>query len=254
MSDHHDGSREQFDEDGNPVHVANLTFVEGILGKGSYGVVRLARRRADATEECAVLGSSKSFDDGSSSGEEGRRKGVPRSASADALLQYTDSESGVYGKRDSDKLDNMTVASNATDSGDSSIEDKHLVAVKVFQKSILKRNRTMERNKTTRRMQIKTALQNVEREIALMKKLRHPNLVRFFEAIDSPESDLLYMVIEHMPLGEILTYQNDGTFRRRDPKTSEYHLEGVINGHFDEFHAAVYFGKLCGSVLYGMIE
>jgi serine/threonine protein kinase len=69
-----------------------------------------------------------------------------------------------------------------------------LVAVKIFQKSVLKRKRTMERNKETGRMQVRTALEKVEREVALMKKLAHPNLVRFFEAIDSPESDMLFMV------------------------------------------------------------
>jgi serine/threonine protein kinase len=73
-------------------------------------------------------------------------------------------------------------------------DDEHLVAVKIFQKSVLKRMRTMERNKETRRVQIKTALETVEREVALMKKLSHPNLVEFYEVIDSPESDLLYMV------------------------------------------------------------
>lgn len=37
-------------------------------------------------------------------------------------------------------------------------------------------------------------LQNVKREVALMKKLVHPNVVRLLEVIDDPQNDLLFMV------------------------------------------------------------
>ena len=39
-------------------------------------------------------------------------------------------------------------------------------------------------------------LQNVRREVALMKKLVHPNVVRLLEVIDDPQNDLLFMVSE----------------------------------------------------------
>jgi hypothetical protein len=38
-------SKEELDEGGNAIRVANLTFIEGILGQGAYGTVRLARRK-----------------------------------------------------------------------------------------------------------------------------------------------------------------------------------------------------------------
>jgi serine/threonine protein kinase len=131
------------------------------------------------------------------------------------------------------------------DDGDG--KNKDLVAVKIFQKSILRRIRTMERNSQTRKVQVKTALEKVEREIAIMKKLSHPNLVTFYEVIDSPDSDLMYMVIEYMKGGEILTYQNDGTFRR--PRND---LEGLVDEgrHFDEYHAALYFVDILHGLAY----
>uniref|UniRef100_A0A7S4N509 Protein kinase domain-containing protein n=1 Tax=Odontella aurita TaxID=265563 RepID=A0A7S4N509_9STRA len=123
-----------------------------------------------------------------------------------------------------------------------SLPEEELVAVKIFSKSLLKRMRTLERDSNTRRIQVHTALEKVEREIALMKMMRHPNLVCLHEVIDSEESDALYMVLEYMPLGEILTFHPDtGTFRRRDLQPGKTRLEGVVDGHFDEWRAALYF-------------
>lgn len=44
-------------------------------------------------------------------------------------------------------------------------------------------------------MGYKDALMNVQREIAIMKKLDHPNVVRLHEVIDDEEGDKLYMSI-----------------------------------------------------------
>jgi len=38
-------------------------------------------------------------------------------------------------------------------------------------------------------MVMSTALEKVEREIALMKRLRHPNLVRLIDVVDDEEQD-----------------------------------------------------------------
>ena len=47
-------------------------------------------------------------------------------------------------------------------------------------------------------------LQKVYREIAIMKKLDHPNVVKLVEVLDDPEQDNLYMVFELLKGGEIL--------------------------------------------------
>ena len=63
-----------------------------------------------------------------------------------------------------------------------------LVAVKIIQKSILKQMKTIQKG-SNNRLTVLTAFDNIEREIATMKRLKHPNLVRLFEVIDSVESD-----------------------------------------------------------------
>ena len=43
-----------------------------------------------------------------------------------------------------------------------------------------------------------------KREIAILKKIRHPNVVALIEIIDDPELRKIYMVLEHVELGEIV--------------------------------------------------
>lgn len=87
-------------------------------------------------------------------------------------------------------------------------------AVKVFNKSLLRRRRTMAR--TSCGVQVHSELEKVEREIAIMKKLVHPNLVSLYEVIDDHDDDQLYMFMEYVELGPVMTYDKaTHTFRSR---------------------------------------
>ena len=81
-----------------------------------------------------------------------------------------------------------------------------------------------------------------------MKQMNHPNLVSLYEVIDSPQSDLLYMIIEYMPLGEIMTYQDDGTFRRSETDNVDGYIASL--GHFDEATAALFFVDILHGLAY----
>ncbi|KAG6020730.1 hypothetical protein E4U41_002751 [Claviceps citrina] len=43
-----------------------------------------------------------------------------------------------------------------------------------------------------------------KKEIAILKKIRHPNVVALLEVIDDPELKKIYMILEHLELGEIV--------------------------------------------------
>ena len=63
----------------------------------------------------------------------------------------------------------------------------------MFSKQQLRKKREYFRRKEGGGMTYKDQLQNVLMEIAIMKKLMHPNLVTLHEVIDDEENDKLYM-------------------------------------------------------------
>jgi len=68
------------------------------------------------------------------------------------------------------------------------------VAVKVLSRSILRRKRVGRHG---------SAYDSVLGEIAVMKQLQHPNIVRLYEVIDDPDEDLLFMVMEVVGGGDL---------------------------------------------------
>ncbi|KAI9309320.1 kinase-like domain-containing protein [Cunninghamella echinulata] len=66
------------------------------------------------------------------------------------------------------------------------------VAVKIISKSYLSTNATTERS--------------VKREIAIMKLIQHPHIVRLIDVIDVEDSPNLYLILEYVPKGELFEY------------------------------------------------
>ena len=204
-------------EHGNDPQLGNITFLSDddlpqdqspILGSGSFATVRLARRRvANSTRRLSTM----------------------------SELSTTENQAQMRGYSSKMSYGDYDTCSE-------------LVAVKIFQKSILKECKTMERQIDDHQggasqLQVHTALENVEREIAVMKRIQHPNIVALYEVIDLAESDRLYMVIDYLPLGQVMTnIEGTNMYKRRPRKEGEPQLEGVTSdGHFDEYTAALLF-------------
>ncbi|KAL4427503.1 hypothetical protein ABPG74_015206 [Tetrahymena malaccensis] len=81
-------------------------------------------------------------------------------------------------------------------------------AIKIFKKSFLKRKREYYRD-SGGAMKYKDALDNVKKEIAIMKKLRHANVIRLYEVIENPDNDKLYMVIDYAQGGQLIEWDDD---------------------------------------------
>ncbi|KIH94342.1 hypothetical protein SPBR_05497 [Sporothrix brasiliensis 5110] len=98
--------------------------------------------------------------------------------------------------------------------------DQRMVAIKII-----------PRLSKTRRLGKVSAVdpqQNTKREIAILKKIRHENIVALLEVIDDPELQKIYMVLEYVERGE-MTWRKKGLpnicyFER-------YRFEQGVHGH-----------------------
>ena len=72
----------------------------------------------------------------------------------------------------------------------------HLYAIKIISRDMLRKKKS---GHTT-----ETFLADIQREIAIMKKLDHPNVLRLFEVLDDPKVNKLYLVLEYMKKGDLI--------------------------------------------------
>lgn len=72
----------------------------------------------------------------------------------------------------------------------------HLYAVKIFSKDMLRKKKGGSTEETY--------FEDVKREIAVMKKLLHPNVLRLFEVLDDPKVNKMYLILEYMKKGDMI--------------------------------------------------
>jgi [calcium/calmodulin-dependent protein kinase] kinase len=70
----------------------------------------------------------------------------------------------------------------------------------------------------------------IKEEIAIMKKLNHPNLVSLIEVLDDPEEDSLYMVLEMCKKGVIMKVGLDEKADPYDPESCRCWFRDLILG------------------------
>ncbi|ESZ89940.1 hypothetical protein SBOR_9677 [Sclerotinia borealis F-4128] len=113
-----------------------------------------------------------------------------------------------------------------------SLETQDYVAIKIIQRFSKKRRL----GRVTVAPEDKT-----KREIAILKKIRHPNVVGLLEIIDDPELKKIYMVLEHVELGEIV-WRRKGV--RKISLYERRRIEREIRGEDDQGNDEAYFETL----------
>lgn len=76
-------------------------------------------------------------------------------------------------------------------------DDGKKYAMKILSKSKLQQNRSLMRRSSQ-------GLDAAFREIAVLRKLDHPNVVKLIEVLDDPDEDGLYLIFEYLENGRVL--------------------------------------------------
>ena len=97
-------------------------------------------------------------------------------------------------------------------------------------------------------MVVKDALMDVMREIAIMKKLSHENIVRLHEVIDDPENDKLYLsisieiVIDFAESGQLVEWNEDeNIFEKNIDCETQYFSEKFLKGIIRECLKGIFY-------------
>ncbi|VIO92139.1 Cam kinase kinase protein 1, isoform a, putative [Brugia malayi] len=113
-------------------------------------------------------------------------------------------------------------------------EDKNLYALKVLDKMKLLKNFACFRPPPTRRINNYSSvrfprdpIKAVQREIAILKKLSHPNIVKLVEVLSDPNDRYLYMVFELLENGPVLEIPTD---KPLDEKTAWLYFRDTVKG------------------------
>ena len=81
-----------------------------------------------------------------------------------------------------------------------------------------------------RAKEAKDALFLIREEVAIMKKLNHPNLVQLIEVLDDPEDDTLYMVMEMCKKGVVMKVGLGESANPYDEEQCRYWFRDLILG------------------------
>nr|XP_003703687.1 PREDICTED: uncharacterized protein LOC100878744 isoform X1 [Megachile rotundata] len=106
-------------------------------------------------------------------------------------------------------------------------EDDTHYAMKILSKKKLMKKAGIFGRMAPGRKGAANPLAKVYREIALLKKLDHPNVVKLVEVLDDPDEDNLYLVFELVQRGEILQIPTD---KPLDEETARKNFRDVVMG------------------------
>ena len=70
----------------------------------------------------------------------------------------------------------------------------------MFKKRILRRKKEVYRDENGK-VCFRNGLEDVLREIAVMKKLNHPNVIRLHEVINDADDDKIFLVLDYAEKG-----------------------------------------------------
>ncbi len=81
-------------------------------------------------------------------------------------------------------------------------------AMKIIDKNNLQRKKGFQKNKEGKII-VNSLLENALKEIAILKKTNHKNIIKLYEIIYNNEKNKIYLILEYIPKGHLIEYDDD---------------------------------------------
>ncbi|WFD17928.1 non-specific serine/threonine protein kinase [Malassezia caprae] len=113
-------------------------------------------------------------------------------------------------------------------------DEQRFYAIKEFDKRRMRRQRLMELRKQLKTLSIlnddKDPLNLVRTEVAIMKKLHHPNVLKIYEALDDPNTDHLYLVFEYCHGGVVYSIKPGQQNTPLSEEQARHYFQQIMSG------------------------
>ena len=131
------------------------------------------------------------------------------------------------------------------------VEKDHVkYAMKTIDKEFLKSQKNMEFDQDGNLI-INTSFENALKEIAILKKTNHPNIIKLYEIMYSQKNKKIYLILEHCEKGDLMLYDEDNnTFTinnnfseniEKKEKKKEYYSNKEILKFLDDIISGLYY-------------
>ena len=98
-------------------------------------------------------------------------------------------------------------------------------ALKIIDKSFLKSQKNMEIDENGNII-VNTSLENALKEISILKKTNHPNIIRLYEIMYCKKNKNIYLVLEYCEHGDLIYYDEEtGEFKLNEHVTKNEKIE-----------------------------
>ena len=129
-------------------------------------------------------------------------------------------------------------------------KDGEKYAMKIVDKEFLKSQKNMEFDENGN-LVINTSLENALKEIAILKKMNHPNIIRLYEIMYCKNNKKIYLILEHCENGDLMFYDDENnTFtvnnhiienNNRKDLNKDYYTNKEIHKFLNDIIAGIYY-------------
>ncbi len=104
------------------------------------------------------------------------------------------------------------------------VKDNVKYAMKIIDKKELKKKKIFKQDKDGNVI-VTTLLKDALKEIAILKKLDHPNIIKLIEILHNYKKEKIYLILEYAEFGDIVDYDEENNNFSINKNISKIYIE-----------------------------
>ena len=130
-------------------------------------------------------------------------------------------------------------------------------AMKIIDKEFLKSQKNMEYDENGNLI-INSSLEDALKEIAILKKTNHPNIIRLYEIMYCKKNKKIYLILEHCEHGDLMYFDEESNKftinnhilenKKRKDENKDYYTNNEIKKFLNDIISGIYYLHINGII------